>query len=339
MSHQRSAASPQPWRAANVVCRGTLRGLALTAILIAGVSCSDDSDRANNQAQLPLVVCSTGMIADLAREIGGPDVRVVQLVRAGVDPHLYSPTRDDVQRLATADLILYNGLLLEGRMGDALQRLAKGGKTVVAVAESLPPERLMADPDQGGQADPHVWMDVALWTEVAAIIGDHIMVLVPDAADDIARRREKLIERLEQLDQSIHNLVATVPGDRRVLVTAHDAFGYFGRAYGVEVRGIQGFSTESEAGLRDINELVDFLIERGIGAVFVESTVSDRNVRALVEGTRSRGHDLVVGGELFSDSTGPEGTHEGTYIGMMEHNARTVVSALGGIVSETVRQN
>jgi manganese/zinc/iron transport system substrate-binding protein len=275
------------------------------------------------------VVCTTGMIADLAREIGGDDIHVIQLVRAGVDPHLYSPTRDDVQQLAAADLILYNGLLLEGRMGDALQRLATGGKKVVAVAETLPPDTLLSDPEQGGQPDPHVWIDVQLWRQVAATVADHLIELAPEQAATFSQRRDDLLDRLETLDQSIRELAAGVPDPQRVLVTAHDAFGYFGRAYGIEVRGIQGFSTESEAGLRDINEMIDFLIEREIKAVFVESTVSDRNVKALIEGARSRGHEIEIGGELYSDSTGPEDTPEGTYIGMLEHNARTITQALG----------
>ncbi len=304
--------------------------LAVT-LALAGCGSGDPAGPADDR---PLVVCTTGMIADLVREIGGDDLRVVQLVRAGVDPHLYTPTRDDVQRLAAADLILYNGLLLEGRMGDALQRLAAGGTRVIAVAETVPEHQRLSEPGSGGQPDPHVWMDVALWGHVAGRIGAELAELHPPAADRFAANTETLVTRLDELHQSIQQLVDTIPETRRVLVTAHDAFGYFGRAYGVEVRGIQGFSTESEAGLRDINELVDYLIERDIGAIFVESTVADRSVRALIEGAAARGHEVVIGGELFSDSTGPAGTWEGTYIGMMDHNASTLVRALGGTAPE-----
>lgn len=318
-SHASSTApTDPPLRVARAVC------LALLLALAACGHAKDDDD------PRPLVVCTTGMIADLARAIGADDIRTVQLVRAGIDPHLYTPTRDDVRRLAAADLILYNGLLLEGRMSDALQRLGSGGKRVVAVAETLPKEMLMADPDQGNQPDPHVWMDVSLWAMVAEHVRDELTTLLPESADAIHQRCAELLDQVQILHDAIQAAVATIPDEQRVLVTAHDAFGYFGRAYGIKVRGIQGFSTESEAGLRDINELVDFLVERKIAAVFVESTVSDRNVRALVEGTRARGHALEIGGELFSDSTGPEGTPEGTYPGMMEHNARTIVTALGG---------
>lgn len=275
----------------------------------------------------PVVVatCTTGMVADLAREVGGSRVRVERLMGEGVDPHLYKPSIRDVGKLNRADGLFYNGLRLEGKMGGVFERLERR-KPTRAVTSGVAPERLL-DLEEG-HPDPHLWFDVAAWSAGVDVVRDLLIELDPEGASEYAANAARYRRQLEDLDRECREAIATIPESRRVLVTAHDAFHYFGRAYGLEVRAIQGVSTESEAGVRSINELVDFLVSRKIGAVFVESTIPDRNVRALVEGCRARGHAVRIGGELYSDAMGRDGTPEGTYVGMVRHNVRAIVEAL-----------
>ncbi|MBI1290693.1 manganese transporter [bacterium] len=278
------------------------------------------------------VVATTAMVADVAREIGGPTVDVVQLMGPGVDPHLYTPTRDDLAKLLGADLVLYSGLHLEGRMGDVLKRFS-ARKPVHGVADRLDPSFVM-HPNGGEHPDPHVWMDVKAWSMVAGVIGEELAAQDKAHAADYAARTTAYQAKLAELDEYAHEVIATIPEESRLLVTAHDAFAYFGRSYGVEVRGIQGISTESEAGLRDLNDLIDTVVARKVKAVFVESSVSEKNVRALQEGAKARGAELAIGGELFSDAMGVSGTWEGTYMGMIDHNVTTITRALGGKAPE-----
>lgn len=278
------------------------------------------------------IVTTTGMIGDLARRIAADRAHVHVLMGEGVDPHLYQPTRDDMQRILAADVIFYNGLLLEGRMTDALVRAATDGRRVHAVTELIDPQYLAQPEDLQGKDDPHVWMDPTAWSKAAIVIRDRLIERDPDAANTFRQNTAALLEELQQLDEYCMKVLHSVPQAQRVLVTAHDAFGYFGRRYGYEVMGIQGLSTESEAGLRDIERLVETLVTRNISAVFVESTVSDRNIKALIAGAKARGHTVAIGGELFSDAMGPADTYEGTYVGMIDHNATTIARALGGQV-------
>ncbi|MGS4944847.1 metal ABC transporter solute-binding protein, Zn/Mn family [Meridianimarinicoccus sp. RP-17] len=277
------------------------------------------------------VVATTGMIADAARHVGGVHVDVRALMGPGVDPHAYRQTRTDIVALAQADLVLWHGLYLEAQMEAFLLDLARD-RAVVAVAEELPADRLLVNPDYPDRADPHVWMDPQLWAGVVERVRGALTEVAPQHADAFAANAEAHLAEVAALDAYGRSVLGSVPEDRRVLVTAHDAFAYFGRAYGFEVLGIQGISTESEAGLRRIADLVDLIVERGIGAVFVETSVSDRNIRALVEGAAARGHEVVIGGELYSDAMGPEGSYEGTYVGMIDHNFSTIARALGGEV-------
>ena len=280
------------------------------------------------------VVTTVGMVADLVRETAGDRAEVVNLVGEGVDPHLYNPTRSDVAALMNADIIFYNGLMLEGKMGDVLIRAGRQGPPVYAVTDRIDALYLMESVDWEGQNDPHVWMDVQAWKQALDVVADALTEFDPDNADTYARNAEAYRGELAELDEYVKTAMATIPDDQRILITAHDAFNYFGRRYNVRVEGIQGLSTESEAGLQDINRLVDLLVEHEIGAVFIESSVADRNVRALVEGTQQRGHPVRIGGTLFSDAMGPHGSYEGTYIGMIDHNATTIVRALGGDAPE-----
>ena len=280
------------------------------------------------------VVATVGMVEDVVRQIAGDRAEVMGLMGSGVDPHLYKPTRSDVARLMRADVIFYNGLLLEGKMTDSLIRAATSGKKVYAVTELLDEQYLLEPEELEGHYDPHVWMDPRAWARTIDVVRDKLSEYDPDGASEYRENADAYAKKIDALDAYAARVLASVPEGQRVLVTAHDAFNYFGRRFGYEVVGIQGISTESEAGVQDIERLVDLLVDRNIKAVFVESTVSERNIRALIAGSKARGHTVVIGGELFSDAMGDAGSYEGTYIGMIDHNATTVARALGGQAPE-----
>lgn len=275
------------------------------------------------------VVATTGMIADAAARIGGDLVQVRGLMGPGVDPHGYRQTRTDIVAMTKADLVLWHGLYLEAQMEAFFGKLSKRRK-VVAVGEALPKGQLLSHPDYLEKFDPHIWMHPDLWLQVIPVVRDALIEVAPDNADTFTMNAAALEADVQAIGGYADKVLASVPEKSRVLLTAHDAFNYFGRAYGFEVMGIQGISTESEAGLNRIGELVEVLVERQIGAVFVESSVSDRNIRALIEGAAARGHEVTVGGELFSDAMGETGTYEGTYLGMIDHNVTVIAAALGG---------
>jgi manganese/zinc/iron transport system substrate-binding protein len=275
------------------------------------------------------VVATTGMIADTARVIGGDAVSVRALMGPGIDPHSFRQTRSDIAALTRADLVLWHGLCLEAQMEEFLLRLGER-QPVIAVGEAVPLGLRIAHADYDGRFDPHVWMVPDLWRHVSDGIAVALAEARPGDAASFTANARAFRTDLDRLGAYAREVLASVPPEARVLVTAHDAFGYFGRAYGFEVEGIQGISTESEAGLARIRDLVDLIVARGIRAVFVESTVSERNVRALVEGAAARGHEVQIGGELFSDAMGQPGTYEGTYMGMIDHNITTIARALGG---------
>ena len=271
------------------------------------------------------VVATTTVVADLVRQVGGDRVDVDCLMAAGIDPHSYKPTPRDADRLAGADLVVASGLHLEGRLTDLLERLGRN-RPVVLVGDALPPGDLLAA--GGGLFDPHVWFDARLWSRAVAPVAEALAAADPAHADAHRGRAAAYVARLESLDERLRTQIAAIPEGRRVLVTAHDAFRYFGRAYGIEVVGVQGTSTESEAGLADINRLVDLVVSRGIPAVFIETSVSDRSVAALREGARARGHDVGLGGTLYSDSLGGPGSGAETLEAALEANVAAIVAAL-----------
>lgn len=276
------------------------------------------------RAASPLIVATTGMIGDAARYIAGR--QVTTLMGPGLDPHGHRATRNDILALSRADLVLWHGLNLEAQMTGLMAELS-AQKPVVAVAETLDIGQLLADPVYPDRPDPHVWFDPALWIDVTRAVEAAVAPFAPEAA----ARAESYRAAILAMGAYAATVLATVPPEARVLVTAHDAFSYFGRAYGFEVQGIQGISTESEAGLVRIGDIVNMLVARRIPAVFVESSVSDRSVRALIEGAAAQGHSVVIGGELFSDAMGADGTYEGTYEGMLDHNVTLITRALGGV--------
>ncbi len=283
-------------------------------------------------ADAPLkIVATTGMIADAVTQIGGAEVDVRGLMGPGVDPHAYRQTRTDIVALARADLVFWHGLYLEAQMEDFFRDLAER-RTVVAIAETLPRDQLLAHDVYSDKVDPHIWMDPDLWVQILPAIAQSLSALRPSAAALFETNLAAYQAEVRALSAYVASATQTVPPNARVLVTAHDAFKYFGAANGFEVLGIQGISTESEAGLNRISELASYLVDQKIGAVFVESSVSDRNIRALIEGAAAQDHEVQVGGELFSDAMGASGTYEGTYIGMIDHNVTTIAHALGGTV-------
>ncbi|MDF1850037.1 MAG: zinc ABC transporter substrate-binding protein [Verrucomicrobiales bacterium] len=280
------------------------------------------------------ITATVGMIADIVREVAGERAEVTGLIGEGVDPHLYKPTSSDIKSFQSADIIFYNGLMLEGKMSDVLVRLARNGKPVYAVTDEILGQEGYIITDEEEHYDPHVWMDVSGWMRAVKVVADALSEFDPEGAETYQANSTQYLAELEKLEAYAQKVIGSIPEDKRVLVTAHDAFGYMARAYGLEVKGIQGLSTESEAGVKDIEDLVTFLVERGIPAVFVESSVSDKNIRALVEGAKAKGHAVVIGGELFSDAMGATGTYEGTYLGMIDHNVTTIARALGGEAPE-----
>lgn len=298
----------------------------------AGTTPSTDGKTEASNAK-PRIVTTVGMVTDIVREVVGDRGEVIGLLSEGVDPHLYKPTREDVQQLSEAKVIFYGGLLLEGRMEESLKKL-QSGKPVVGVAESLDKAVLRKPPEFEGHYDPHVWMDVKLWSQCVDAVSKTMQEFDAEHAAEFTSRAEAYQQKLVKLDEYVRQRIQSIPEKQRVLVTAHDAFGYFARAYGLEVKSVQGISTESEAGVADVNALVDFLVENKIGAIFVESSVSDKNLKAVIEGAEKRGWTVKVGGELFSDAMGAAGTYEGTYIGMIDHNATTITRALGGEAPE-----
>ena len=275
------------------------------------------------------VVATTGMIADTVRNVGGDLVEVHGLMGAGVDPHLFKPTEGDVRRVAEAHVVFYNGLHLEARLAEVLERMGDRVRTV-PVGEAVPEGRRVEPEDAGGQHDPHIWFDVSLWMLVTERVRDTLMEMDPANAPRIREQAGAYLGELAALHEEARTRLAAIPAEQRVLVTAHDAFAYFGRAYGFEVRGLQGISTAAEAGARDVAQLADFIAERRLPAIFVETSVPRRNVEAVMEATRARGHAVAIGGELFSDSMGSTGTPGGTYTGMVRHNIDTIVEALSG---------
>ena len=313
--------------------------LKLMMVLLAGAllaGCNEDKPAGGGGPKgYPYkVVTTVGMVSDIVRNVAGDKAAVTGLMPEGSDPHQYSPSRNDVVALRQADVVFYNGLMLEGKMGDTLVSIARDGKPVYAVTELIDRKELLEPEEMAGHPDPHVWMDASIWARTVDVVADALGKYDPANKDLYRKNADAYTGELRKLDAYAKQCVSTIPEKGRVLITAHDAFNYFGRAYGLEVRGIQGISTESEAAVRDIENLVKLIVDRDIKAVFVESSVPEKNVRALVEGAQSRGKSVKIGGELFSDAMGPAGTYEGTYIGMIDHNVTVITRALGGNAPE-----
>jgi len=296
----------------------------MLALLIALAGCSNQDENSSSKIE---VVATTGMVADLVKNIGKDSVIVKALMGPGVDPHLYKATQGDLASLQAADIIFYNGLFLEGKMAEVFDKLQKV-KYVVPVAAAIPEDSLLSFPCYSGARDPHIWFDVALWAKTIDVVAEALIKSYPESAGYFRENAAIYRSRLLELDSFVHQQIRRIPPEKRILITAHDAFNYFGKAYGINVKGLQGISTLSEFGLRDRVDLVNYITAKKIRAVFVETSVSEKNINSIVEGVKQKGHEVSIGGNLYSDAMGAEGTPEGTYIGMVRANVKTIVEGL-----------
>ncbi|MBW5801659.1 metal ABC transporter solute-binding protein, Zn/Mn family [Halomonas elongata] len=297
-------------------------GLSMAAALVAAPAMAQ-------QASPVQAVATTGMVGDVIGQVGGECVEVTTLMGPGVDPHLYQASARDVSTFQKAEMIFYSGYSLEGQLGDVLERFSEIKPTVAVAPSSIDTGSLITVQDVYG-IDPHLWMDVALWSQIVPTIAESLSEARPDCQSRIQDNASRYTEQLEALHQWVKESIASIPEQQRILVTAHDAFNYFGRAYGIEVAGIQGISTETETGVADIREMAQVVVDRDVPAVFVESTINPRTVQAVIEAAREKGQEVSVGGQLYSDAMGEAGTADGTYIGMLYRNTQHIVEALGG---------
>lgn len=310
-----------------LLCQLATLSMALAAFVAVSCDPSPSPTTSTSTGEKVRVLATIGMIGDVASRLAGPHALVESLMGPGIDPHLYKPSFGDVQRFEKADLVLYNGLNLEGKMGDVLAKSAVR-RRVLAVTRDLPLSELRKPAEFAGHHDPHVWFDVRLWSGIIDPIVAELAALVPEHADSFKANAVALKAELAKLDARVMQAIATIPTQQRVLITAHDAFGYFGSRYKIDVVGLQGISTTAEFTVQDVERLVEVIISRQVKAMFIESSVPRRNVEAVQKACEARGHKVAIGGELYSDAMGAAGTPEGTYIGMVEHNVRVIVEAL-----------
>lgn len=296
---------------------------AATGLLAASMATAQD-DPVN-------AVVTIAMIGDVVENVGGDCVDVTAIMGPGVDPHLYEASAADVRTFQEAEVIFYSGYSLEGQLGDVLARFGEQKPTVAVSPSSIDPGNLITVQDIYG-IDPHLWMDASLWSQIAPSIAETLAEVQPDCADQFTANAEEYQQQLQALHDWVGEAIATIPEEQRSLVTAHDAFAYYGRAYGIEVAGIQGISTESEASVADIRATAELVAETGVPAVFIESTINPRTIQAVVDAAQAQGSDVEIGGELYSDAMGEAGTAGGTYIGMIFENTVNIVRALDGEV-------
>ncbi len=284
-------------------------------------------NKKDEDSSKPHVVATTGMLYDAVINIAGDSMTSEAIMGPGVDPHLYKATQGDLAKLNKGDLIVYNGILLEGKMSEILRKLGRK-KPTVAAAETIPDSLLLLSANYEGAYDPHIWFDIERWKFAVKEIGDAIISLDSLNKEYYRENIASYLTQLDSLDLYVTSRLKEIPSSQRILVTAHDAFGYFGEAYGIRVEALQGISTVSDFGLKDIANLIDLIIENNIKAIFVETSVSDKSINAVVKGCQEKGHNVKIGGYLYSDAMGEFGTEEGTYIGMFKKNVDTIVGAL-----------
>jgi manganese/zinc/iron transport system substrate-binding protein len=274
------------------------------------------------------VVTTTSMITDLVKNIGGKHINIQGLMGSGVDPHLYKASEGDVSKLVNADVIFYNGLHLEGKLVDVFEKMGSATKTPIALADELDKTTLIGSDYFASNYDPHVWFNIEYFKQFAKKVTQILSEKNPKNTVNFIENEKQYLAKLDTLENNMRAIIKDLPIEKRILVTAHDAFNYFGKNYGFEVVGLQGLSTATEAGVKDVQKLAAFIIEKKVKAIFVESSVPKRTIEALEAAVKSKGHDVEIGGTLFSDALGNAGTLEGTYIGMFEYNVNTIVNAL-----------
>lgn len=274
------------------------------------------------------VVTTTSMITDLVKNIAGDEVNIQGLMGSGVDPHLYKASEGDVSKLANADLIFYNGLHLEGKLVEVFEKMHSQKTKTIAVSDVLDKNTLIGSDYFASNYDPHIWFNISYWEQVTAFVVSKLSEAIPEQKSTFEANGKDYLKQLNTLKTKIESTIATLPKENRILVTAHDAFNYFGKAFEFEVVGLQGLSTATEAGVQDVQKLAAFIIEKNVKAIFVESSVPKRTIEALQAAVKSKDHEVTIGGTLYSDALGDAGTIEGTYIGMFEYNVNTIVNAL-----------
>ncbi|MFD1779914.1 metal ABC transporter solute-binding protein, Zn/Mn family [Fredinandcohnia salidurans] len=303
----------------------------MTLVLI---GCSTTTSELNNEdstKETIQVVTTIAQIGEPMQIIGGNRVEVTSLMGPGVDPHLYQATQGDITTLQNADIIFYNGLHLEGNLGEIFDKLNET-KPVFAIGDSIDESRLLKDEE--GAIDPHIWFDLEIWEDALESATENLKEFSPRDASYFEENKQDYFSKIDELKAEAIEKMASIPVEQRILVTAHDAFGYFGRMYDIEVVGLQGLSTEDEVGISDIQSTVDLLHEKKVPSVFVESSINQNSIKAVIEGAAKKGMDVSLGGELFSDAMGQAGTEEGTYLGMYRHNVKTVYDGLTRSVDE-----
>lgn len=296
----------------------------LILLLISFTSCKNEK---STDGKLN-VVTTTTMITDLVKNIGGDNINLQGLMGSGVDPHLYKASEGDVTKLVNADIIFYNGLHLEGKLVEVFEKMERSGKTPIALTDVIDKSTLIGSDYFASNYDPHVWFNIDYFISFGSEVSRVLQEKDPEKAQLYEENWQNYYKRLLSLKSDISLKIEELPKEKRVLVTAHDAFNYFGRSYNFEVVGLQGLSTATEAGVQDVQKLSAFIIEKGIKAIFVESSVPKRTIEALQAAVKSKGHNVEIGGTLYSDALGNTGTNEGTYIGMFEYNVNTIVNAL-----------
>ncbi|MFT5724384.1 MAG: manganese/zinc/iron transport system substrate-binding protein [Bacteroidia bacterium] len=288
--------------------------------------CNSNSSETDADTR-PVVVTTTSIVADIAINLCSDFADVESLMGPGVDPHLYKASHGDIELLTNGDVIIYNGLHLEGKMSQILEKL-NPSKTVIAVSDGIDHTKIRTINADANVHDPHIWFDITMWADGVKHVSKELIKKFPDQKDTIESHTKTYLHEMDSVHQACLKLVEALPVDKRILITSHDAFEYFGRSYNFRVRGLQGISTLSESGLKDVTDMVNFIIDNEIKAVFVENSVPQKALRSVIDGCRSKGHDVVVGGELFSDALGADRTPEGTYLGMMYYNVETVINGL-----------
>lgn len=273
------------------------------------------------------IVTTTTMITDLVRNIGGDSVQVQGLMGSGVDPHLYKASEGDVSKLTQADVVFYSGLHLEGKLVDVFEKMGRNSNTI-ALGETLGKNELIGSEYFASNYDPHIWFNIAYWKQITNYLTEQLSKFDPDNASFFEQNKTEYLKKLDALEEEVRQTIATLPQEKRVLVTAHDAFSYFGKEYGFEVVGLQGLSTATEAGVQDVQNLAKLIINKQVKSIFIESSVPRRTIEALQQAVKSEGFDVQIGGTLYSDALGNAGTEEGTYIGMFRYNVNTIVHAL-----------
>jgi manganese/zinc/iron transport system substrate-binding protein len=307
--------------------KGRFKIIGFLILIVLIIGCTNTKDAGNDKKLKIVIVGTTGMIADAIGNIAGEKVDVKALMGPGVDPHLYKVTQGDLKKLQDADLVFYNGLHLEGKMGEVLKKLS-AKKKVIAFSDGISMDKIRMLDQKGNVHDPHIWFNVAIWKDAVLYASKELQKADSVNSEIYKINTLKFAGQLDSLDSWVKTEISTIPEQSRLLITAHDAFGYFGEAYKIEVKGLQGISTVSDYGLNDVTTLVNLITSRKIKAIFIETSVSDKSIKAVVEGCQAKGHKVIIGGVLFSDAMGQAGTPEGTYIGMVKANVNTIVGAL-----------